>query len=286
MKLGLHIPDFTWPAGPRTWAQLAEVAIAAEDAGFDRVSVMDHVWQIGHIGPPSTRCSRPTPRLVTWPAKPAGVADDARDRGRLPQPRAAGKNGDPLDVLSGGGPGSGSGRPGTKKSPAASACFSRLWLSASNVSKRRCRLPPDVVGGKALRRPPLPPGPHAQQPPSLLAPPAHPDRWLGRKKDAPAGRPLRPGLQPFCRRRPPHKLDVLRAHCEAEGRPYEDVEKTVGYTFDVGEKGERVGPDNWRTSKNFASFGVQVAHGRVQRVWELSSLRGHRQGGDPRFADL
>ena len=53
MKVGLHIPDFTWesgPAGLRT--RLAEVAQRAEQAGVDRISVMDHVWQIGHIGPP------------------------------------------------------------------------------------------------------------------------------------------------------------------------------------------------------------------------------------------
>ena len=24
----------------------------ADEAGFDRISVMDHVWQIGHLGPP------------------------------------------------------------------------------------------------------------------------------------------------------------------------------------------------------------------------------------------
>src|SRR3984885_5209599 len=53
MKLGLHICDFTWPAGPsHLGQQLGEVAHAAEDAGFDRISVMDHVWQIGHLGPP------------------------------------------------------------------------------------------------------------------------------------------------------------------------------------------------------------------------------------------
>src|SRR5258707_11001623 len=53
MKLGLHIPDFTWPSGPaRLGRELADVARAADEAGFDRLSVMDHVWQIGHIGPP------------------------------------------------------------------------------------------------------------------------------------------------------------------------------------------------------------------------------------------
>jgi alkanesulfonate monooxygenase SsuD/methylene tetrahydromethanopterin reductase-like flavin-dependent oxidoreductase (luciferase family) len=53
MKLGLHISDFTWEGGPpELRVRLAEVAQRAEAAGADRVSVMDHVWQIGHIGPP------------------------------------------------------------------------------------------------------------------------------------------------------------------------------------------------------------------------------------------
>lgn len=42
--------------------------MVAEKAGFARVSLIDHVWQISVIGPRRTRCSRPTPRRDTWPA--------------------------------------------------------------------------------------------------------------------------------------------------------------------------------------------------------------------------
>src|SRR3954451_18512557 len=53
VKLGLHISNFTWPDGaPRLAEVLAEIGAAADDAGFDRISVMDHVWQIATIGPP------------------------------------------------------------------------------------------------------------------------------------------------------------------------------------------------------------------------------------------
>ena len=53
MRVGLHIPDFTWDGGPAALrSRLGEVAQQAEQAGVDRISVMDHVWQIGHIGPP------------------------------------------------------------------------------------------------------------------------------------------------------------------------------------------------------------------------------------------
>ena len=33
---------------------------------------------------------------------------------------------------------------------------------------------------------------------------------------------------------------MLRRHCDAEGRDYDEIEKTVIYRFDVGENGERV----------------------------------------------
>ena len=53
MKLGLHISDFTWDGGaPELRVKLGQIAQRAEEAGVDRISVMDHVWQIGHIGPP------------------------------------------------------------------------------------------------------------------------------------------------------------------------------------------------------------------------------------------
>src|SRR5215468_1537919 len=53
MKIGLQIPDFTTPAGPaRLGADLATVARAADDAGFEFLAVMDHFFQIGAIGPP------------------------------------------------------------------------------------------------------------------------------------------------------------------------------------------------------------------------------------------
>ena len=53
MKVGLHIADFTWDGGPPALAaRMGEIARRAEEAGVDRISVMDHVWQIGPLGPP------------------------------------------------------------------------------------------------------------------------------------------------------------------------------------------------------------------------------------------
>ena len=48
MKIGLQIPNFTWPSGPRKLgSQLAEIARTADEAGFDSLWVMDHFFQIG-----------------------------------------------------------------------------------------------------------------------------------------------------------------------------------------------------------------------------------------------
>ena len=53
MKLGLHVPNFTWAGGPSTLgSDLARIAQSAEAAGFERMSVMDHVFQMVRIGGP------------------------------------------------------------------------------------------------------------------------------------------------------------------------------------------------------------------------------------------
>ena len=46
MKLGLDIAATDWDGGPRQLSpKLAEIAQATEAAGFDAISVVDHVWQ-------------------------------------------------------------------------------------------------------------------------------------------------------------------------------------------------------------------------------------------------
>ena len=53
MKIGLQLPNFTWPDGSaRMAARLADVARAADEAGFHSLWVMDHFFQISMIGPP------------------------------------------------------------------------------------------------------------------------------------------------------------------------------------------------------------------------------------------
>jgi F420-dependent oxidoreductase-like protein len=52
MRIGLHINNFTWPGGPQALRErLAEVVRTADDAGFSFITVMDHFFQIGVVGP-------------------------------------------------------------------------------------------------------------------------------------------------------------------------------------------------------------------------------------------
>jgi alkanesulfonate monooxygenase SsuD/methylene tetrahydromethanopterin reductase-like flavin-dependent oxidoreductase (luciferase family) len=67
------------------------------------------------------------------------------------------------------------------------------------------------------------------------------------------------------------KLDVLRAHCEAEGRDYDEIVKTVYYRFDVGERGERAGQVADELA-GLAAMGFQAAIGQVARVSEIEPL--------------
>lgn len=59
MKISLQVPNFTYPGGPASLAStLADIARAADEAGFYSLWVMDHFFQIGHrdrrsgLGPP------------------------------------------------------------------------------------------------------------------------------------------------------------------------------------------------------------------------------------------
>ncbi len=52
MRIGLQIRAFDWPGGPdRIGETLAAIVRTADDAGFDSIWVMDHFFQIGGVGP-------------------------------------------------------------------------------------------------------------------------------------------------------------------------------------------------------------------------------------------
>src|SRR5262245_16089425 len=50
MKLGLQINDYDWGGADRLALTLGAIVHAAEDAGFDRIGVADHVWRSPSLG--------------------------------------------------------------------------------------------------------------------------------------------------------------------------------------------------------------------------------------------
>src|SRR5579863_7719400 len=53
MRLGIQIPNFTWPNGQSQLGKtFGEIAERADKAGLYSLWVMDHFFQIGNMGPP------------------------------------------------------------------------------------------------------------------------------------------------------------------------------------------------------------------------------------------
>ena len=290
MKLGLHLPDLTWPNGPTGLRDdVAEVAQAAEEAGFDRLSLMDHLWQIGTVGPPerdmleayttlgfiagqTTRINLLT--LVT------GVVYRA--------PGLLTKMVTTLDVLSGGRAWLGIGAAWNEEEARG------LGLDFAPTAERFERLEEALQICLQMWSDDEGPyeGKHYQlqrtlnMPQSLTRP--HPRILIGGSGEKKTLR-LVAKYADACNLFPgpdlEHKLEVLRGHCEREGRDYDAIQKTVLYNFDVGANGERVG-QIIEDLRGLAHMGFDVAHGRVTDVASLTPL--HQLGTDvvPAVADL
>ncbi|MDQ2797983.1 MAG: LLM class F420-dependent oxidoreductase, partial [Actinomycetota bacterium] len=69
-----------------------------------------------------------------------------------------------------------------------------------------------------------------------------------------------------------HKLDVLRGHCAALGRDYDDIEKTVMMQLDPGENGENVDKILEQLAA-MAKLGIQHVHTGVPNAADLSRIR-------------
>jgi F420-dependent oxidoreductase-like protein len=276
MRLGLHISNFTWPEGaPRLGTVLAEVASAADEAGFDRISVMDHLWQIAVIGPPEHEMLEAYTALGylaghTRRAKLLTLVTGVVYR----EPGLLAKAVTTLDVLSGG-------RAMLGIGAAWNADESRgLGLPFPPTAERFERL--EEALQIALQMWSDDEGPYAGEhyrlgrtlnvPQSLSRP--HPPILIGGGGEQKTLRLVAQYAQ-ACNLFPgpelAHKLDVLRGHCERLGRDYADIEKTAVYSFDVGADGERV-EQTLDELKAMADLGIQVAHGRVEGVQDIRPI--------------
>jgi F420-dependent oxidoreductase-like protein len=276
MRLGLHVPDFTWSGGPeRLGSDLAEIAAAAETAGFDRISVMDHFWQIGTIGPPEREMLEAYTTLGylaahTSRAKLLTLVTGAvyRDPGLLAKMVTT------LDVLSGGRAMLGIGAAWNEEEsrglgllfPPRAERFERLEETLQ-IFLQMWSEKEDPYAGAHYRL-----GRTLNSPQALSRP--HPPILIGGSGERKTLRLVAKYAQ-ACNLFPgpdlSHKLDVLREHCEREGTDYDAIEKTVAFPFDVGDTGEKVG-DFIAALRGLADLGFDLAHGWVRNVSQITPL--------------
>jgi F420-dependent oxidoreductase-like protein len=276
MKLGLHLPDFTWPDGPpQLGSELAAVARSADDAGFDRVSVMDHVWQIPNVGPAEHDMLEAYTTLGFLAAHTQQVKLLTLVTGVVYRsPGLVAKMVTTLDVLSGGRAWLGIGAAWNEEESAGLGLFfpplAERYERLEEALQICLQMWSDDDGPFEGRHYRL--GRTLNSPQSLTRP--HPPIVIGGSGERKTLRLVARYAQACNLFNGPdleHKLDVLREHCDREGRSYQDVEKTVVYRFDVGANGERA-QEIIDDLGHLAELGIQVAHGSLARVWEPKSL--------------
>jgi F420-dependent oxidoreductase-like protein len=278
MKLGLHISDFTWDGGaPELRVKLGEIARRAEDGGVDRISVMDHVWQIGPLGPPEHEMLEAYTALGWLAAKTERVKLLAMVTAVVyREPGLLAKAVTTLDVLSGGRAILGIGAAWNEDEskglgllfPPVSERFERLE-EAILICKQMWSGDQGAFGGR-----------HYQLARTLNSPQAlsrpHPPILIGGAGEKKTLRLVAKyadacNIAAYNLDETAHKLDVLRQHCATEGRDYDEIEKTAQFRYDLGENGENVN-QVIEYLHGVAELGFAQVHGTLRRVSQPGQL--------------
>lgn len=236
MKVGLHYWNYSTPADPaRIAATLGETARVAEQAGFSGFSVMDHYLQMEMAGV----CSADEPMLEAYTTLGYVAARTERiGLGVLVtgvmyrHPGLLAKIVATLDVLSGGRARLGIGASWYEREQAALGVpvvplaerFERLeetlqichqmWSDDNGpFNGRHCQLAETLCVPRPLRQP---------HPPILVGGGGEKKTLLLVARYADACNMFASGPEDVGR-----KLEVLRSHCDAEGRDYDRIDKTV-----------------------------------------------------------
>ena len=276
---GPQLNSFDWSGGPgRFGRNLADIGTIAEEAGFDRIGVADHVWQHPIMGGPEADEPECYSTLTFLAANTQRVKLTAMVSGvHFRHPAVLVKTVTTLDVLSGeracSGVGSGHyeeetlglGIPFPPQRERFEMLEETVQIALRMWNGERGDERPFEGKHYRLERPlNLPQSISRPHPPIMIAGDGEKKtlRLVARYADACS---LRPGPQV------PGKLDVLRRHCEEEGRDYDSIEKTCAFAFDVGERGEKVeeliGQLRW-----LSEMGIETVIGFVPRVDRISPL--------------
>lgn len=276
MQIGLQIPDFTTPRGPSQLGQdLATVARVADEGGFAYLAVMDHLFQIVMIGPPE----REMLEAYTTLGFLAGLTSRARLLTLVTgvvyrPPGLLIKQISTLDVLSGGRAGLGIGAAWNEEEarglglpfPPTAERFEQLEETLQ-IAHQMWRGDESPFRGRhfQLERPLDSPAPLSRPHPPIMI------GGMGERKTLRLVAKYADACNLFATPELGHKLDVLREHCAREGRNYDDILKTVAFSFDVGAHGSGV-PAILDQLKRLADLGIQAAIGYVANVWDIEPL--------------
>jgi F420-dependent oxidoreductase-like protein len=276
VRLGLAVSDFTWPDGPpgigRTFGRIAR---DAEQAGLASLWVMDHFFQIPIFGPPEHEMLEAYTTLAFAAGQTQRIELGAMVTGVTPRhPGVLVKTVTTLDVLSGGRAWLGIGAAWNEQEsrglgipfPPLAERFERLeetlriarqmWSGdQSPFEGAHYRLEWPLNSPDALRRP---------HPPILIGGSGERKtlRLIAKYGDACNLFELG-GMGPLR-----HKLDVLRGHCAAEGRPYEEIEKTTYGQLTGTESAEQL----LERFGRLAETGVDHAIVEAPDQWREGSL--------------
>ncbi|HJQ02638.1 MAG TPA: LLM class F420-dependent oxidoreductase [Jatrophihabitans sp.] len=264
MEIGLHLSNFTWPAGPsKLAADLARTAKLAEDVGFSKLSVMDHLFQIQVVGPSEHEMLEAYTTLGFLAAKTERIELLAWVTAAIyREPGLLAKAVTTLDVLSEGRAWLGIGAGWNSEEcvglglpfPSTAERFERLeealqiclqmWSdSEAPFEGKHYRL------GRTLNSPQSVQRPH---PPILIG-------GSGERKTLRMVAQYAQACNLFATPELAHKLDVLRGHCADLGRDYDQIEKTVMVPLDPGERGEQVDAV-LEQLRGYAELGISHVH--------------------------
>ena len=284
MKIGLQISSFTWPGGDaEIGPTLARICRTADDAGFDSIWVMDHLFQIRSVG----EIEEPMLEGMTALGFMAGHTSRARLGlmvGAVPYryPGLWIKATTTLDVLSGGRAWFGIGAAWNVEEarslgipfPDLSDRFRTLedTLKMAHLAWTGAGEPGVPFKGKTVRATKL------LNSPQVLSRPRVPimvggggERTTLRLAARYADACNVFGAPDMLR----HKFDVLRAHCDDVGRDYHEIERTNLSTISItpdGAKGSLTPSGLVERLGNWADAGAQHTIFSVRGVWDVAKL--------------
>ncbi len=269
MELGLHVSNFTWHGGvPALAPTLVRIAHDAEDAGFTRLSVMDHFWQISVIGPPEHEMLEAYTTLGFLAANTTRITLNTLVTGvTYREPGLLAKAITTLDVLSGGRAMLGIGAAWNAEEsaglgfpfPPTAERFERLEETLQIILQMWSDSEDPYEGkyyhlGRTLNSP----QPLSSPRPRILIGGSGERKTLRLVAQYADACNLFGGGPEFA-----HKLDVLREHCANVGRDYDSIEKTAMTPFELGRNGE--GADKMLDRlRELHDLGVTVATGSLR----------------------